>query len=161
MATYVFNWLGSSWITQILWRNIISQPWKWRPGSFWSRSGLRSQSRAVGQNFPTVHTSDHQLRQQMQLGFSSCYTVYQCLKHFYMHLSPLKCWGQTLPVQFYDVWSPYHYSKMFKAATEHQCFTFILFTSLWPWRKVSIFFPPGTSYRIFLPRNKAETHTWD
>lgn len=40
MVTHVFNWLGSSWITQILWRNIIFQPWKWRPGKIpvWVRA---------------------------------------------------------------------------------------------------------------------------
>lgn len=99
---HVFNWLGSSWITQILWRNIIFQPWKWPLGRFQSGSGLRSQRGAVGQMSPlsTLQTTSCTSR---HLGFSSCYAVYQCLKHFYMHLSPPKCWGQTLPVQFCDV----------------------------------------------------------
>lgn len=45
MATHVFNWLGSSWITQILWRNIISQPWKWHPGKLpvWVRASQSEQ----------------------------------------------------------------------------------------------------------------------
>lgn len=31
MATHVFNWLGSSKITQMLWGNVISQLRKWHP----------------------------------------------------------------------------------------------------------------------------------
>lgn len=140
MAIHVFNWFGSNRITQMLWRNIICQLWKWLLGSFWSGARLQSGCRANSLHYPYFPPSPgygpilNELRQHhchLGMSFSPCYPDYQCLKHFNMHLSPLKYWWKTLPVQFYDMFDHHHSKRWFKAITEHPSFIFTLVSSLW------------------------------
>lgn len=92
------------------------------------------------------------------MGFSPCYTVYQCLKHFYTHLASLKCWGQNFQL-----------SSMMCAVriTVVRCLRPILsifhihpIHKFMAYRGKSAFFL-RIAYKVFFPRNKAETHIWD